>query len=334
MDRFTGLRWDERAARVMIAIAFEPSDTVTGSLVDTEGPLATLRLADSDGPVPGLGAEEVAGWRGRAQARLNPEHVDRAFEQADRQGVRLLIRGDREWPNEVDQLGSRTPFALWAKGTSPSLAHPEVARIAVVGARAATKYGYDTTTELTADLAQSGVHIVSGGSYGIDAAAHRAAALNGTTTIAVMASGLDRFYPAGNSDLFDRIAETGVILTELPPGTAPTRWRLQQRTRLMAALSDGVLLVEAGVRSSAFDILREANTLRRPVGAVPGPITSPNSAGPNLLIQGRQAMLVTSASDARTFLLSSPVRLDRERHFAEFETAAATDSPTPGGFHR
>lgn len=248
--------------------------------------------------------------------------------------MRLLIPGDDGWPTEVGQLGSRTPVALWAKGASASLAHSEFARIAVVGARAATKYGYEAASELTADLAQTGIHIVSGGSYGVDAAAHRAAVLHGTTTIAVMPGGLDRLYPVGNSDLFDRIAETGLLLSELPPGAAPTRWRMQQRSRLMAALSDGVLVVEAGVRSSVFDILREANTLRRPVGAVPGPITSPTSAAPNLLIQGRQAMLVTSASDARTFLLSSPVRLDRERHFADFDPGAAAQRSTPGGFHR
>lgn len=335
MNRFTGLRWDERTARVMSAIAFEPADEITGTLVNSEGPLATLRLADGDGPVPGLTTEQVDAWRAGPRARLNPAHIDQAFAQSDRHGMRLLVPGDQEWPAEVDQLGAVAPFALWAKGPSTSLAHPEVARVAVIGARAATKYGYEAATELTTDLARTGVHIVSGGAYGIDGAAHRAALLHGAPTIAVLPSGLDRLYPVGHADLFDRIAQSGLLLSELPPGTAPTRWRLQQKSRLMAALSDGVLVVEAGVRSSVFDVVRAASTLRRPVGAVPGPITSPSSSGPNLMIQGRQAMLVTSVEDARTFLLSSPVRLDRERQFVDVAATAATQlRTTPGGFHR
>lgn len=248
--------------------------------------------------------------------------------------MRILIPGDYGWPTELDQLGSRTPAALWAKGRPSSLAHPEAARIAVVGAEAASTYGYEMATALTGDLAQTGIHIVSGGSYGIDAAAHRAAMLNGTTTIAVMPTGLDRVYQMGNSDLYRRIEETGLLLSELPPGTTLTRGRTQQRTRLIAALSDGVLLVEADARSSAINVLREATALRRPVGAVPGPITRPVSAGPNLWIQSGQAMLVTSATDARKFLLSNPARPGRERHLTEFETPAVADPPAPDWLRR
>ncbi len=274
----------------------------------------------------------AASWR--AQVRLIPDRVHAALEQTERHGLRILVPGEPEWPVEVDQLGARTPVVLWTKGPSKSLADPEVARIAVVGARAATRYGYDVATDLAAGLAQTGIHIVSGGAYGIDAAAHRAALLDGATTIAVMPGGLDRLYPAGNHDLLERVGKSGLLVRELPPGATPTRWRLQQRTRLIAALSDGVLVVEAGHRSGALEVVRQAHELHRPVGAVPGPITSASSAETNLLIQDRQAMLVTSADDVRRLLLPGPARLDRERQLdAPDPTAISVSRSTPGGFY-
>jgi DNA processing protein len=186
---------------------------------------------------------------------------------------------------------------------------------------------------MVTDLAQRHVQILSGGQYGIDAAAHRATMFAGGATIAVMSGSLDRLYPAENEDLLRKIAGNGgLLLSELPPGTPPTRHRMQERTRIMAALSDGVLVVEAGRNSSTFHTVREAGALNRPVGAVPGPVTSASSAGANWLIQGRAAQLILGSGDARTFLLSGTARIGRQIDLLEPD-APTLSEPRPEREH-
>lgn len=180
---------------------------------------------------------------------------------------------------------------------------------------------------IAGDLARQRVQIVSGGQYGIDAWAHRAALLEGGVTIAVLPGSLDRAYPSGNQDLFHRIAATGLLVSELPPGTPPTRHRMQQRTRIMAALSDGVLVAEAGWRSSSLWTVGEAGLLNRAVGAVPGPVTSASSGGCNRLIQGRAAQLIMGSDDARTFLLSGNARLGHRLDLSDDTPAIQNDAP-------
>lgn len=328
MDTFADSRWAERADRVMVAMAFEAGDETTGRLLDAEGLAATLTLARGDGPVPGLSGEQVDRWRGRAHVPLDLAQVDQVIAQSEHHGLRILIPGDAEWPAEVDQLGPRTPVALWAKGRVSVLADPDVARIAVVGARAATSYGQWVATEMAADLAADGVQVVSGGAYGIDAAAHRAAILNGTPTLAVLPTGLDHPFPVGNTALFNRIAEAGLLISEIPPGATPTRSRIQQKSRLLAALSDAVLVVEAGRNSGTFWTVSEAGALGRPVGAVPGPVTSAASAGCNWLIQSGAAHLITRGPDILTFLLNGTGRLGQQLDVSGKDRAAPITSPT------
>ena len=128
--------------------------------------------------------------------------------------------------------------------------------------------------ELSADLAASGIPIVSGAAYGIDGAAHRAALADGGATIALVAGGVDRPYPTGHSSLIDRIATQGAVVSELPCGASPTKWRFLARNRLIAAISAATVVVEAGWRSGSLNTAGHAAALGRSIGAVPGPVTS------------------------------------------------------------
>ena len=148
-----------------------------------------------------------------------------------------------------------------------------------------------------AELAASGVTIVSGAAYGIDGMAHRAALNAGGVTVAMLAGGVDRAYPAGHTELLARIAAHGVVASEVPCGSAPTKWRFLQRNRSISALAQATVVVEAGWRSGSLNTAGHAAALGRPLGAVPGPITSTTSTGCHLLIQAGIARLITSADD-------------------------------------
>jgi DNA processing protein len=137
---------------------------------------------------------------------------------------------------------------------------------------------------------------VSGLAYGIDAAAHRAAMATGRS-MAIVAGGLDRAYPQGNDRLMSALCHEGAVVSEVPPGSAPTRSRFLQRNRLIAAVSGGTVVVEAALRSGALNTARTAFALGRPVGAVPGPVTSAGSAGCHELVRDGRAVLVTDAAE-------------------------------------
>ena len=156
--------------------------------------------------------------------------------------------------------------------------------------------------DLAAELSASGIVVVSGAAYGIDGAAHRAALAAGGTTIALLAGGVDRPYPAGHDDLIARISAAGAVIGEVPPGSAPTKWRFLQRNRLIAALADATVVVEAGWRSGSLNTAGHAVTMGRPLGAVPGPVTSAASAGSHRLLREFGAMCITNAEDVRELL--------------------------------
>jgi DNA processing protein len=160
---------------------------------------------------------------------------------------------------------------------------------------------------MTTALVGKNLSVVSGGAYGIDAVAHRTALALKGNTVAVMAGGVDRLYPTGNKDLLNRIIQTGSVLSELPPGAIPTKWRFLQRNRLIAALSQATLVVEANWRSGALSTVGHAEKLVRAVYAVPGPIDSPKSAGTNKLIADRRAELVVDATDFLQQLGKMPI---------------------------
>jgi DNA processing protein len=225
-----------------------------------------------------------------------------------RRGGRLITPDDDEWPalalaafgGAAVKAKGRPPLVLWALGPA-RLDQTTERAAAVVGTRAATAYGEHVAADLAAGLVERDVAVVSGGAYGIDGAAHRAALAAGGTTVAVLAGGLDVPYPAGHSALLHRIGQHGLLLTEYPPGVRPARHRFLTRNRLVAAVAGAAVVVEAGLRSGAANTAAWARALGRVVAAVPGPVTSSASAGCHALLRNG-AELVTRAEDVVEFV--------------------------------
>lgn len=207
-------------------------------------------------------------------------------------GARVIFGDELMALQQETNLGRlhRPPIGLILRsqklGAEPLLDHLKKAK-AIVGARAATGYGEHVAMELAAGIVRHGAAVISGGAYGIDGAAHRATLANEGFTVAVLAGGADRLYPSGHSELLQRIVRDGAIITEVPFGLAPTRWRFLERNRLIASLASELIVVEAGRRSGSMNAAHNALTVGTPLFAVPGPITSAASLGSNeLLSQG------------------------------------------------
>ncbi|MFW0796357.1 DNA-processing protein DprA [Gordonia sp. CPCC 205515] len=234
------------------------------------------------------------------QARYAVDSSTRDLEIADRIGARLVTRDDPEWPgwslmalSHADTAArGGEPIALWARGPG-RLDEMAASGIGLIGSRAASSYGEHVTSMLASGLAIDGHAVISGGAYGIDGVAHRAALASGGPTMAVMACGIDRDYPAGHARLLAEIAETGLVVSEYPPGTTAAKHRFLTRNRLVAAMSTAIIVVEAGRRSGAANTAAWARKLGRPLGAVPGPVTSATSVGCHRLIADDLAELVT-----------------------------------------
>lgn len=298
----------ERLARAALTFLAEPADLRLGALVTENGAAATLDaiqrglLPDIPGPdgtaMPQHSAGRVAleraleRWRTRLAEVPTVDDLAQFFER----GIRLVCPGEPEWPSTLQGLGYAQPYALWLRGNA-DLRFSCLRSVAVVGSRAATAYGSYVASELASSIAARGWTIVSGAAYGVDAAAHRGALGAGAATVAVLACGVDTAYPAGHKDLLDAVAEAGVIVSEWPPGRNPTRLRFLIRNRVIAALSVGTLVVEAGERSGALNTARHARDLGRMLMAVPGPVTSQQSAGCHRIIRDWQGTLVTNAAD-------------------------------------
>ena len=248
-------------------------------------------------------AAGLARWRPRIDRAL----LLRRLEIAHRLDARLLLPDCDGWPLPLDDLAEHAPFVLWSRGDPLALAAPH--RLAVVGARAATGYGEHVAADLAAGAAERGVLIVSGAAFGIDAVAHKAALAAGGRTVAFLAGGSDRLYPTAHTDLLHRVIATPgcSVVTEVPPGTTPTRWRFLQRNRLIAASTAATVVVEAGARSGSLNTAGHAAALGRPLGAVPGPVTSASSAGCHRLLREYAATCVTSPTEVVELLGLSAV---------------------------
>jgi len=284
----------ERRARAALTRLIEPGDAVIGRWL-TRVSASTLIEAIRERTVPGyldLDDARLAGYR----ARLPDANPDADLERVRSRGGRFIIPGDTEWPSQLDDLGDGRPVGLWVRGTG-SLRLLALRSVAVVGARACTAYGAHVAGELAAQLAERGWVVVSGAAYGIDAAAHRGALAVGGPTVGVLACGVDVAYPQGNSELISRIAEQGLLLSELPPGEHPNRFRFVLRNRVIAALTRGTVVVEAALRSGALSTARRARDLNRHTMGVAGPVTSELSAGVHALIRSGGATLVTDAAE-------------------------------------
>jgi DNA processing protein len=265
--------------------------------------------AGEDGQTGNLSAPAVAGnGDGRVSAprldralrrwaaRLGEVPPERTMDAWRRDGIRLVIPGDAEWPSQLDALGDARPWGLWVRGNT-DLRYACLKSVSVVGTRAATAYGAHVGTELAIALAERGWTVVSGGAYGIDGCAHRGALTASGTTIAVLACGVDCAYPPGHCGLFREIREHGATVSEWPPGRMPTRHGFLVRNRVIAALSRGTVVVEAALRSGALNTARHAHDQGRPLMAVPGPVTSAQSAGCHEAIREWGAICVTDAQD-------------------------------------
>lgn len=275
----------ERHARIAWARISEPGEESTFAWVAEHGHVEALRLLRSGV----LGAGRVIAERART--------VDAGHELAvaARLGARVIVAGDPEWPTGVDDL-PQPPHALWLRG-SGDLGQLCRRSVSVVGARAATHYGLELAKELAFGTALRGFTVISGAAFGIDAAAHQGALAADGTTIAVLACGIDRVYPQAHRGLLGRIAAAGCVVTELPPGSAPLRTRFLARNRIIAAMSGGTCVVEAGLRSGSLNTARTAADLSRVIAAVPGPVTSTVSAGCHRLVREHGAVLVTDTDE-------------------------------------
>lgn len=282
---------EERAARAALTRLAEPGDELFGRWLEEYGAVETLAALTGDRRLPGASDRRWAGLR----LRLAGLSGEAELAAADSAGVRFLCPGDAQWPGQLDDLDHARPIGLWVRGRPP-LRCWALRSVAVVGARACTSYGAHVATTLAAGLAERGWVVVSGAAYGVDAAAHRGALAATGATIAVLASGVDVCYPAGHRELIGRVAEQGLVVSELPLGTRPTRYRFVLRNRVLAALTRGTVVVEAEVRSGSLVTARHAARLGRCTMGVPGAVTSSLSAGVHELLRN-EGVLVTDADE-------------------------------------
>ncbi|MCX6442835.1 MAG: DNA-processing protein DprA [Actinobacteria bacterium] len=231
-------------------------------------------------------------------AELRMHSGEQVLERIAQHHVRLITPLDVDWPIQVDDLIA-PPIALIVKGNIGALHIPS---LAIVGTRNPTSYGAKIAGDFAAGFVDREWGIISGGAYGIDSYAHKGALIAEGVTVAVIASGIDVNYPAGNARLFAEICEAGAIVTEFMPGHKALPSRFLTRNRLIAALSKATLVVEAAFRSGSLRTARDAAELFRPVMAIPGPINSPTSEGCHRLIGERAAEIVTSVADAVEFV--------------------------------
>ncbi|MGW6335912.1 DNA-processing protein DprA [Nocardia rhamnosiphila] len=241
------------------------------------------------------------------------DQAARDLDLAHQYDARLLTPEDDQWPgHEFDALdapaaGSVSPVAVWVRGAGFLDLFGQY-RIAVIGARAATEYGIRVTADFAGTFATAGWTVVSGGAFGVDAAAHRAAMVRQAPTIAVLATGVDRAYPAAHAGLFDRVREHGLLVSEYPPGSSAAKSQFLQRNRLVAALSRAVVIPECGIRSGSRNTANWARTLGRPVFAVPGPVCSAASAGCHDLIATGEARLAADPEQTLRAVVGEPPR--------------------------
>lgn len=318
-------------ARAGLSQVIEPADTAGNILVHLWGPQRVLEIIRGSHPTQhewqqllrGVTEETTVGYRKdhfskalhRWRQKISYLDPGKALNTSLRDGATLLVPEDPRWPQQLNDLGVEEPLALWCLG------HPEhislMRAVSLVGSREVTNYGNQVVRALVQKLNEVRLTTVSGGAYGIDALAHSYSLELGSTqefsTVAVLAGGLDKLYPAGNSNLFRNIRHSGAIISEMPPGMRPNRYRFLHRNRVIAALSEATIVVEARYRSGAQSTAHHALRIERPVGVVPGSIFSPSSAGCHRLIRESPVQIIDDPDTLMTSLgLSTSVRTTPE----------------------
>lgn len=308
-----------RLARVGLSRVLEPRD-ITGHLIlRALGPVAAWDIISGQRGVTGtehgaleetirgygkalpvLGGANAAKTTQRWAARADQCDPARDWARAMHQGLWMCTPEDTDWPTPLRDLQETEPVCLWGRGDRSRLSPLERGSIAVVGSRDCSNYGRSVTFDVAGGLAARGWTVLSGGAYGVDEAAHRAALSTGVgplPTVAIMAGGVDRLYPLGNQALLEQVVTEGLVLSEAAPGTMPARFRFLDRNRLIAALGQATVVTESRWRSGAQSTAHHAAELSRPVGAVPGSIQSATSAGCHRLIREGCSLLVTDVED-------------------------------------
>lgn len=271
-------------------VLVEPKPELFARIAE-EGVVAVAeRVRRLDFPAGSLASEVNLG---QDRAAADVAHIEEL-------GGRLVTPDDAEYPALIAQrlaaFANVPPLALWVIGTG-RLDELLARSLAVAGTRAPSSYGERVTDDLVGDLVAEGMTPISTGAYGIAGAVHRAALQAGGATVAFLAGGLDRPYPAGHAGLFRRIAEAGgVLVSEYAPSVVPSRSRFVARNRLVATATAGVVVIEAGFRSGTMNTARWAQQHDVPVCAVPGPVTAVTSRACHDLIR-EGATLVTRASE-------------------------------------
>ncbi|MGE5674126.1 MAG: DNA-processing protein DprA [Mycobacterium leprae] len=275
---------------------------------------------------------ERMGWQGAlalVEVRTNSalrRQAEREWAATQAAGLRILAIPDVDYPVRLLMTPDPPPYLFvdgpWQPDNRPT--------VAVVGTRKPTAYGLKVADRLGRELAEAGAVVISGMARGIDSAAHRATLAAGGTTVAVLGGGADVVYPPESGALYKAIRGTGAVMSEQPPGTAPRPEHFPERNRIISGLADGILVVEAGERSGTLITVARALEQGRDVFAVPGPITSPLSVGPNRLIR-EGAGLVTGAQDILTALGCAALGYGREQLGPQFAGWRPAERPLPDG---
>jgi DNA processing protein len=314
----------ELASAGCIAMITEPGDRMAGALARCLGKLSLVGLLidgletrsvvealqqrgrldscrQSFGDLEGTLADSRQRWL----PRLSKSRLEHLFSQSAALKLKLVTAEDANWPTGLGDLQDSAPSMLFVEGDPVKLTKLSQA-VSIVGSRLASSYGLQVTSSLVRELAQVARPTVSGGALGIDAQVHRSSIEQRISTVAVMAGGMDRKYPSANFKLFKQVIDQGVLLSEMPPGVAPTRWRFLQRNRLIAALTPTTVVIEAGIRSGSIRTANNALELSRELYAVPGSVLSGTSLGTNALIADSKAQILSDLKYFATGSLSIP----------------------------
>ncbi|MDR7087421.1 DNA processing protein [Aeromicrobium panaciterrae] len=287
----------EKQDRLALSLIAEPGDPRLRDLLAHHEPGRIVAGARGDSSV-----RVPAGWSDRALGMRTA--LDEVKARAKASGLRWLCPDDPGWPTSLSDLDhieplhgtAGAPIGLWIRGNG-NLAQLTEESVAIVGARDCTTYGAESASELAADCTDAGFTIVSGAAFGVDGCAHRGALLMNKPTVAVLACGADVDYPAGHGALIAAIADTGLVVSEQMPGAHPLKGRFLSRNRIIAALSQGTVVIEAAVRSGSLNTLNWADQLGRTTMALPGPVTSKQSSGTHESIRTGKAVLVTNGKN-------------------------------------
>lgn len=253
-------------------------------------------------------------------------HARQIFNRCRRDGIGILCVSDPVYPQRLRYIPD-PPLVLYYKGVLPDLENKPA--IAVVGTRKASGYGNNMAREVSGQIALCGAIVISGGAYGVDTMALEGALNAGGQTVAVLGCGVDIAYPASNRPLFQRIAQTGCILSEYIPGTKPNPWQFPERNRIVSGMSNGVLVVEAPEKSGALITARLALEQGRDVYVIPGNIDVTSCRGSNALLREGAEAVFSGWDIVREYAAQYPQVTENRQAAPEASQPQSVPTPEP-----